>query len=103
MEYKRWRKIFGKKGQNNRKKYRDLRAVMFSERRMRELRVKVRTLCTEEELKRGFYPAECKECGWKGCSSSLGSYTSYFNEVDVWCPECESDDIEICDNVVEDG
>ena len=52
-------------------------------------------LCTQEQLAKGFFPAECEECGWRGCSCELLLEDScYENDADVYCPKCGSEKIE---------
>jgi len=44
-----------------------------------------------------FWPAKCKNCGWKGSSSLLTGGESLADTGDfddVYCPQCDSDDLE---------
>jgi hypothetical protein len=49
------------------------------------------SLCSTVDLKKGYYPFECQECGHRGCSFELGwDGPGPQGEMDgnVYCPIC---------------
>lgn len=58
-------------------------------------------LCTEQQIKKGWYPAQCNKCGWKGCSCELNGGMQIADTGDygdIYCPCCYSNYIDEADN-----
>lgn len=51
----------------------------------------LRTLCTTEDLKNNYFPAECEHCGFQGCSGEWGgghAIADTGDYTDPSCPKC---------------
>lgn len=57
-------------------------------------------LCTEEQLEKRYYPCRCEKCGWQGCSCYLRVERYYEGDADIYCPNCDSTEIEDTNNEV---
>jgi hypothetical protein len=55
-------------------------------------------LCTEEQFQKRYYPCRCEKCGWQGCSCYLRVERYYEGDADIYCPNCDSTEIEDTNN-----
>ncbi len=55
--------------------------------------MKHKEICSEKQLGWHYYPATCNKCGWKGSSSNL-VIDQGLEDCDIYCPRCDSWDID---------
>jgi hypothetical protein len=50
--------------------------------------------CGDYMCERNYYPAVCEDCGWQGCSVNLELTQCVAGDADVYCPDCDSPNVE---------
>jgi len=76
---------------------RDRKILIRGVKMIRRIRIWLIKFFGRDDWKAGYYPCECRTCGWIGSSRLLhqgeGSYECP-DEGDVYCPKCGSLDVD---------